>query len=590
MHRRKLHRRMYIMKYCLCCFLLLISVSFSFAQKDGFTWVFSDPFIIRFDDTSITAVDTFLPGPRLPFFNTSFTASDSAGSLQFYTNGAYIYNRLGEIMDGCDTFVSPSEYVKSITNNGAGVGAGSAQGVVGFRKPGSENLYYLFHNISSDCTYPDQWPCYLYYSLIDMAQNNGLGRVIDLNHIVYTDSELYLSHLAINACKHANGTDWWLIQGKTLRPAENLIFLVDKDGIHEPYIQSIGGDTSWYPNYGGRLIFSPDGTMMAKALGVGRTHLYNFNRCNGGLSNLRFISTIDSVASPDSIPISGNIAFSPNSRFLYVNTLVKVFQYDLWASDIQGSETKVWDIGTLNSDYTLFVMQLAPDGRIYIGPHSSGADRKNLTVINKPNEKGDSCDFRYGGVPFPNMKWHGLGVPNMPNFRLPPSPVYIANAGNDVDICVDTTMQLGSVQRVPGLTYTWASNDPLAYISDLHTHAPIVSTKQAEVEFYLNVLDTASRYTCVERTDTVKIMTHKCYPTTFVVPTFISCNSNPFFTINSSQDKVSLRVFSLTGQLVYCNDNYQNNWDTRLSSQSVYLVEVSIDGQTRYRGKVVIMN
>lgn len=577
------------MKYCFSFFLFCHFFSFSFAQKEGDNWVLSDPFIIRFNQDTIERVDTFVTYPRLPFFNTSFTASDSSGNLLFYTDGAYIYNRQGRIMDGCDTFISPSSYISSITNNGTGVGAGSAQGAIGFKKPGSDHLYYLFHNISSDCAYPDGWACYLYYSLIDMSLNLGLGKVVELNHVLYTDNISYLSPNALGACRHANGVDWWLVQGKSHKQEDNLVFLVDNNGIHDPLIQTIG-DTTILTNLAGRIVFSPDGTIMAKATGVGRTNLFDFNRCDGTLSNPRYISTVDSIRYSDPLPASCNIAFSPSGRFLYVTNILDVRQYDLWASDIQESEVVVWDIDTLNSNYTLFITQLAPDGRIYIGPHSSGSERKNLTFINKPNEKGVACDFRFGGVPFPRMKWHGLGIPNMPDFRLSASPVYFAEAGIDRSICKDSLTQLGADTLLNELVYTWSSNDLTAFINDIHTPNPMVSTNLDEVEFYVTAIDTVSRNTCMERTDTVKVATHYCEPNSIHIPTFINGRINPYFIITNPSGMVSLRVFNAAGQLVYGNTNYQNEWNSSSYASGVYIIEATIGNTLKLKSKVVVFN
>ena len=68
----------------------------------------------------------------------------------------------------------------------------------------------------------------------------------------------------------------------------------------------------------------------------------------------------------------GGAAFSPNSRFLYVTSVLDVYQYDTEASDIAASMVHIahWD-----STYspgppfaTVFdIAQLAPDGKIYIG-------------------------------------------------------------------------------------------------------------------------------------------------------------------------------------------------------------------------------
>ncbi|MBK6894734.1 MAG: hypothetical protein IPH00_16790 [Flavobacteriales bacterium] len=80
----------------------------------------------------------------------------------------------------------------------------------------------------------------------------------------------------------------------------------------------------------------------------------------------------------------------PNSRFLYVTSVLDVYQYDTEASDIAASMVHIahWD-----STYspgppfaTVFdIAQLAPDGKIYIG---TGNSTLRMHVINDPDEPG----------------------------------------------------------------------------------------------------------------------------------------------------------------------------------------------------------
>ncbi len=550
------------------------------AQKEGYNWVMSDPFIVRFNSDTIVGIDTFNNYQGLRFLLTSFTSSDESGNLLFYTNGSFIYNQFGQVMDGCDTFLAPSDYVYFLSQGG--LGAGSTQGVVGFKKPQSDSLYYLFYVISDSCN-----NCLLYRSTIDMSQNGGLGKVIELNRVVHTESSMYPN--AVSACKHANGIDWWLVIGK-LEQNKNLIFLIDSNGIRPP-TEYIIGDSTNYITPAGRIVFSPDGNTMAKAYGSNRTNLFDFDRCDGSLSNNRAISTFDSVpGNMDSILYSLSVAFSPNNRFLYVNSTINIFQYDLWAEDVQASETIVWslDIDPWNSDNLILTMQLGPDGRIYVGSHSSSND-KGVTVINIPNEKGIACDVRYKGVLADVMKTDGYGIPNMPNFRLGASPVYQAAAGAHRTICKDSSTQLGSPQKVNELTYTWRSTDPNAYISDIHSHNPTVSTTLDEAMFIVELNDTVSRLTCTERSDTVIVKTYTCYPNQLNIPTIIKSGSNPYLVIPNLPAQTHVQVYNAAGQLVFESSNYQNNFNVGNIASGVYALRTRMSNGTEQRGKVVVV-
>ncbi|MBL0072858.1 MAG: hypothetical protein IPP34_14065 [Bacteroidetes bacterium] len=84
------------------------------------------------------------------------------------------------------------------------------------------------------------------------------------------------------------------------------------------------------------------------------------------------------------------VAFSPNSQFLFVSSTKYVYQFDVTATNIPSSQTTVavWD-GFYSPNpplATLFnILQLAPDGKIYIG---TGNSTLHLHVINQPDSAG----------------------------------------------------------------------------------------------------------------------------------------------------------------------------------------------------------
>ena len=68
--------------------------------------------------------------------------------------------------------------------------------------PDDSNRYVLFHQTGNyNSTYLT--PTELYYSVIDVSLNGGLGEVISKNNIALTNS--FGGGLA--ACKHGNGRD-----------------------------------------------------------------------------------------------------------------------------------------------------------------------------------------------------------------------------------------------------------------------------------------------------------------------------------------------------------------------------------------------
>ena len=108
------------------------------------------------------------------------------------------------------------------------------------------------------------------------------------------------------------------------------------------------------------------------------------------------------------------IAISPNNRFLYAGITLHMYQYDLWANDIPGSVDTIADYDNWLAPFpSLFhTEQLGPDGKIYI---SCGNPDTVYHVIERPDEKGDSCLFEQHSLSLPSESW---GVPSFPNYRL----------------------------------------------------------------------------------------------------------------------------------------------------------------------------
>src|SRR5204863_1034021 len=108
---------------------------------------------------------------------------------------------------------------------------------------------------------------------------NGLGGVISSQKDIFILSDT-LTSCGINAVKHANGRDYWLICHE-LRSDNYYRFLVDPYGIHGPYSQNIG----YIYTEGNAVLLSTlhfsNAEDMAAQLSVDSTsiQLYDFNRC-----------------------------------------------------------------------------------------------------------------------------------------------------------------------------------------------------------------------------------------------------------------------------------------------------------------------
>jgi hypothetical protein len=355
---------------------------------------------------------------EMSFGRTAANITDGDGNLLFATNGYYISDTNGDTLQN-GTGLNPSSYTAQFPD-----GLHLSQADMILPKPDDPNIYFLFHG-----TYdhpPWGTAQYLYLSIIDMTLNNGLGGVVSKNQVLIDD---LLNIGKITAVRHANGRDWWVFCHK-VNTNTYYRLLVTPEGVSGPETQDIG---EVRPNDLGQVCFSPDGSKFAYYWGDGSDlDIFDFDRCTGLFSN------------PVHIPIDdansmGGVAFSPSSQFLYVSSVLDVYQYDVTVPDVEASMVHIahWDSTYSPSPpfATAFdIAQLAPDGKIYI---ATGNSTFKLHVINDPDQPGLACDMVQHGITLPTYNMNSL--PNHPNYFLGP-----------VDGSVCDSLALGVAPLSPG--------------------------------------------------------------------------------------------------------------------------------------------
>ena len=156
-------------------FFALIFHLTSAAQKYDANWVMGDPnWIYKFNTNSIYLADTFGRSNSLFFFYSSGCMSDKNGNLLFISNGLEIHDKNNDLLEG---------------GNQLALGAFDTTSGYDFRQsplilpmPGNDSLYYFFYQAywNTDTDEASR----LYYGIIDMNANNGLGKVNTLNNIL----------------------------------------------------------------------------------------------------------------------------------------------------------------------------------------------------------------------------------------------------------------------------------------------------------------------------------------------------------------------------------------------------------------------
>ncbi|MBK8193439.1 MAG: hypothetical protein IPK76_09565 [Lewinellaceae bacterium] len=183
----------------------------------------------------------------------------------------------------------------------------------------------------------------------------GLGKVVYKNKPVMEDT---LAPSELTAVRHANGKDWWIITPQYQKPAY-YVFLFTKDGIVDTLEQTIGVP---YDIGGWQCIFSPDGAKFVRYGIYDDISIFDFDRATGQLSNFKFIP-LEEETYQGFLPVFPGCAISPNSRFLYIAAQYSIYQFDLWADDIEASKQLIAIYDNFYSPYptTFNTMQLGPD-------------------------------------------------------------------------------------------------------------------------------------------------------------------------------------------------------------------------------------
>jgi hypothetical protein len=396
------------MRYLILFWLLPLGV---FAQKHDNVWLFGYNSNLGIEGVEGIKIDFQESPPSITYYpinygfrtsNASF--SDSEGNLLFYTNGCSISNTDHEIIINGDG-LNPGEVNDLRCPEGYIAGI---QSCLVLPSPEIDTIFYLFHKGVEIIEEPQVSLIsnVFYYTKIKYDPNNFLLSVEEKNVPLIVDS---LSAGQLTAVKHANGQDWFLLVPKFLSNKYYTLKL-SAQGIEFMFEQEIGNPTLSTGDGGGQAVFSPNGNKYVRYTPQDGLFIFDFDRMTGLLSNFKFISINDGA-------FVGGVAFSPNSKLLYVSSETYLYQYNLESNDIESSKLLIDTFDGYTSPFqtTFFNAQLAPDCKIYI---NTFATVDVLHVIHNPNELGPACNFEQHAVQLPFN--HRRSLPHFPNYRLGP--------------------------------------------------------------------------------------------------------------------------------------------------------------------------
>ena len=420
-------------------YLLITAISLTSAvktnaqNKSAYTWIVGNNASFgKFDGTANkpqTGSFYTMSAPNYPYIfdgGHSVICDSSTGKLLLICNGMLLFDTLGDIIENGDNLVPQSIYTQN-----AYPSESSTQASLILPK-GNTGEYYVFVTTASDSMHATWFVPnatrtpfdLLLYNVVDINANGGMGKVVKKNIPLITHAEMGRTNM--QACRHANGVDWWLLKKSGYESNEITRFLVTKDSIYGPYKQSFSEPNFSLADAFGQMAFSKDGKKYASVQGIaGKLFMADFDRCSGELKNpkvfnIPYDSTLypqlDNAGMRDSSTMGGG--FSPNGQFFYVSKAFNLYQFEYNVTD----SSQAWYNLKRGSDTSLSAFEyyksihLGADGRIYIGKVGGGF--KQFSVIDFPDLKGAACGFCRKCFRVDNALGGLNSPPNVPDFNL----------------------------------------------------------------------------------------------------------------------------------------------------------------------------
>ncbi len=393
------------MKKVLLLLIVFLQLQTTYAQYDN-VWILA---LSRYDTVLRTTTPVGVTidfngsnGPTvLPDFPKGFRAQeaaanicDASGQLLFSTEGDTVWDRNRNRMpNGGGLTGIPS----SMPGQNATYSA--SQGALIVPVINNPYQYYVFSLTDNAISvlYLGGRNGELYYSVVDMRLNNGLGDVVSGKKGIFMGSGYYNEAMAGVAGTNCN---FWLVLSTydTATNASRLYhaYEITEEGVNlTPVISDVGsGRAKAAAGNGdvGRIVFSPNGKNMVRTRaqqGKFPLQLFDFDGATGVVSNTVNLDTTTHV--------NGYLgaSFSPDNSKLYAvkpsesapgNNEGGLYQFDLSdTSQTAMINSKIlvdrnWRTGW--SD-----VRLAPDGKLYYNK----LDDLFLKSITRPNRKGLLC-------------------------------------------------------------------------------------------------------------------------------------------------------------------------------------------------------
>lgn len=400
-------------KLFIACCIILSCLSLHAQQEN--IWIFGNNAALDFNGGSLVAFSTGMP---FTIDEGCANVCDNNGQLLFVTDGYKVVDRNYNIMPNGNGLITDIPMPLNMMSS-------SSQGALIIPVPDNPHKYYIFSLTPNEL---NQNMGRLYYSVVNMSSNGGLGDVEPGQKGILLDSFL-TEHMSGVVGDHCNV---WVVVASRLIP-QFKSFEINSAGINTtPVLSNFSGPVPTEP---GRIGISPS----RKKLSIGNANdleLYDFSPASGILSNQIIL---------DNFIGSYGVCFSPNSSKLYATAgLTSVVQYDLSSG---AAASIIASKNILVPSTQLTDIKLGPDGKVYWMQTNSTMGR-----VNMPDLYGAACIPNLNAVTLPS---NALMIGGLPNVVPVIKRDTIHNSQRSQPPCFTDNITLVATNDTTGWGYIW---------------------------------------------------------------------------------------------------------------------------------------
>jgi len=362
--------------------------------------------VYLFDEDSLVSIEDPACLPIRRFFSGASFSDRHTGELLFASNGWRLINGQGDVLAHklwFDDIPHPGDSSDTTTVN-------VTAGPLFLNDPGDSTRAYLFYgqlrpffvqNISFRAD------VHFTYALLDIPSR----RLIRKNNVVFSDTS---SMGDMQACRHANGRDWWIVKPHIYTDLY-YIGLLDPGGVEMNLVQLPGvphalraNTVSKFNIQGNKYIQYTGGPGGAPEL----VHEYDFDRCEGILSNLIVHDIGDSIADNDNLSA---ITISPDGSKFYFkrNTSFDIIE-GFFQVDLSNDEMNL-------ISRTVSTPQMMPNGQKMLFGESfrdeNNVIQRRVSEITNPNAPFNDLEINHFKYNTPNAMLT-IAPSNFAYFRL----------------------------------------------------------------------------------------------------------------------------------------------------------------------------